>query len=76
MTRSNRLALAAAALILLAAVGWILGSPYYTLWQMREAARANDADRLSAFVDYPALRADLKSEISAQDLPETYPSGV
>ena len=58
--------LAAVALILALGVTWYFASPWYTLKQMREAAQSNDADALSAHVDFPALREDMKSEIMAQ----------
>ena len=48
------------------AIAWYFMSPWYTLKQMRDAAQANDADALSAYVDFPALREDMKSEIMAR----------
>ena len=59
-------ALAAAALIIAAAATWYLASPAWTLRQMKAAADANDADALGSYIDYPALRDDLKAEIKAQ----------
>ncbi len=46
--------------------GWAFGSPYWTLKQMRDAAQAKDTDALAAYVDFPALREDVKSELSAK----------
>lgn len=66
MNRNRWIGLAAVALVVAAAVGWYAASPYYTLAQMRDAAKANDADRLSAYIDYPALRANVKSEVTAR----------
>ncbi|WP_294054773.1 DUF2939 domain-containing protein [Sphingomonas sp.] len=54
-----------AALLLVAAVagaGWYFGSPWWTLWQMKTAAEASDVKALSAYVDYPALRHDLRHQ--------------
>ena len=48
----------------LAAAGWWFGSPWWTLREMRAAADAHDAARLSYYIDYPALRADLKGELN------------
>ena len=63
---SKRWLVAAVALIVALGVTWYFVSPWYTLKQMREAAQSNDADALSAYVDFPALREDMKSEIMAQ----------
>ena len=52
--------------VLLAGIGWYIESPLYTLGQMRDAAKANDADALSSYVDYPALRESVKAEITAR----------
>ena len=60
----------AAVLIFIGAVSWYFASPYYTLMQMRDAAKANDADALSAYIDYDALREDLKSELMAHMMAE------
>jgi hypothetical protein len=53
------------ALVLLGiAIGtWWYASPLWTLHEMREAARTDDAEKLSEYVDYPALREDLKGEL-------------
>src|SRR3954462_5855753 len=59
-------ALAAAALIIAAGVSWYLASPGWTLHQMKAAADANDPDALNSYIDYPALRQDLKAEIIGQ----------
>ncbi len=63
---SKRWGLAAFGLIAALAIAWYFMSPWYTLKQMRDAAQANDADALAAYVDFPALREDMKSEIMAQ----------
>lgn len=59
-----------AAIFAVAAVAWYFGSPYYTLSQIKAAAQSNDPDRLSAHIDYPALREDLKSEFMAHMMAE------
>ena len=67
---SKRWALAAILMVLATAIAWYFASPWYTLKQMRDAAESNDADALSAYVDFPALREDMKSEIMAQVMME------
>lgn len=47
-------------------VGLLFGTPYYTLWRAREAANARDADTLSSYVDYPAVRDSLKTSLHDQ----------
>ena len=64
--RTRVAALAAAGLILAAGAAWYLGSPAWTLHQMKAAAEADDPDALNSYIDYPALRAHLKAEIMAQ----------
>jgi hypothetical protein len=64
--RARIAALATAALIIAAGVTWYLTSPGWTLHQMKAAADANDADALNSYIDYPALRDDLKAEITGQ----------
>ena len=67
---SKRWLFAAIALIAALSVTWYFASPWYTLRQMRNAVQSNDADALSAYVDFPALREDMKSEIMAQVMAE------
>ena len=69
-------AVAALLAVMLAAAGWWFASPWWTLRQVQRAADARDAAALSAYVDYPALRADVKqqaqravSQVAATDDP-------
>ena len=64
--RLKWLGFVAAIAVLVAAGGWWFASPWWTLKAMREAAAAQDEKALSAHVDYPALRASVKSEIAKQ----------
>jgi len=54
-------------LVLLAALltfgAWYYFSPLYTLHQMKSAADARDAQKLSGYVDYEAVRSDLKGDM-------------
>lgn len=59
-------ALAFALLIVAAGVGWYVASPGWTLHQMKAAADADDPDALNAYIDYPALRENLKAEVVGQ----------
>jgi len=47
-------------------VGWFVASPYWTLRQVAAAAKANDAELVSSYVDYPALREDVKTKLTAR----------
>lgn len=69
-SKTKRAALGALALIIAAGVTWYLASPDWTLRQMKAAADGNDADALNSYIDYPALREDLKAEIMAQMIAE------
>ena len=60
--RGRTVALVGLAAVMLAAAGWWIGSPWWTLRQVQRAADARDAAALSAYVDYPALRADVKQQ--------------
>ncbi|VVD60973.1 hypothetical protein PPN31114_00096 [Pandoraea pneumonica] len=51
---------------LVVVLGLLFGTPYYTLWRARDAANARDADTLSSYVDYPAVRESLKSSLHDQ----------
>ncbi|MEA3050377.1 MAG: hypothetical protein QOG84_2213 [Sphingomonadales bacterium] len=58
--RGRRIWLAEAGAALLAlAAGWYFGSPWWTLWRMREAARAGDARTLASYVDLQKLDPDV-----------------
>jgi hypothetical protein len=59
-------ALAAAVLIIAIGITWYLASPDWTLHQIKAAAEANDPDALNSYIDYPALREDLKAEMMRQ----------
>jgi hypothetical protein len=62
--RSRRLILAGAATALIAApAAWYYGSPWWTLWRMREAARERDLTTLATYVDTAAIRAQAEREL-------------
>jgi Protein of unknown function (DUF2939) len=55
-----------AALVVAVPAGWYFASPWLTLRAMVSAAKANDAERFSAHVDYDSLRRDVKAEVLAR----------
>ncbi|ANI21741.1 hypothetical protein AB870_01415 [Pandoraea faecigallinarum] len=57
----RKLSIAVVALVVI--LGLLFGTPYYTLWRARDAANARDADTLSSYVDYPAVRESLKTSL-------------
>jgi hypothetical protein len=58
-----RKAIAVVILITIVVGAWCYASPIWTLRAMRDAAKDRDQAKLSAYVDYPALRADVKHDI-------------
>ena len=60
MVRGGKIALLAAATLLTAHVA----SPYAATWRMWQAARAGDADTLSALIDWQQVRSALKQDIA------------
>lgn len=44
---------------------WFYFSPYITVTDMMRAAAADDAATLSTYIDYPAMRESLKSQVNA-----------
>lgn len=64
MTNSKKMYGIGAVLVVLAAL-WLALSPYWTLSRMRDAVVAKDATALNGYIDYEALRADLKAQFAA-----------
>jgi hypothetical protein len=61
--RGSTIAGLALATLLAAAAGWWFGSPWWTLYKMREAAEARDAKALSAYIDFGALRRSTRAQL-------------
>jgi type II secretion system protein G len=59
---AKKLTAAALGLALLALAAFWYWSPYWSLYQMRAAARAQDAHAFNAYVDYTQLRDSLKRQ--------------
>lgn len=53
-------------LIAVVIVGTYYGSPYYAVWRLEQAAKGGDAHAIAGAVDFPAVRANLSSRLSAQ----------
>lgn len=66
--RRKYLIVGGAVLLALIAVvgGWFYASPGLTVKAMVEAAQENDEARFSSYVDYDALRADMKTELTSR----------
>lgn len=60
----KRWMIALVVLLLVAIGGWAVGSPYYTLWQMKRAAEARDIDALAGHVDFDRVRDSVKTQLS------------
>ncbi|WP_322046832.1 DUF2939 domain-containing protein [Paraburkholderia sp. J67] len=56
-------AIAVAAVVVVAALGYGYASPYLALNRLKQAADARDAVALNEYVDYPALRVSLKQQV-------------
>jgi hypothetical protein len=59
----RRWLIAVAVLLVVAGGGWLWGSPYLALLQLKKAADARDLTTISSRIDYPAVRADLKTQL-------------
>lgn len=49
--------------------------PYITVWRMTGALEARDSEKLAAFVDFPAVRENLKSSLAAGMVEQASKSG-
>lgn len=61
----RRWTMIAAALLVLGA-GWWFGSPWWTLWRMASLSEAHDTQGLSSYIDYRAMREDMRARINAR----------
>ncbi len=65
-----RMILATMGLVIAAIAGWYVYSPLYTLNEMRKAAEAGNSVKMSNWVDYQAIKSDLKDELRREILLE------
>lgn len=63
--KTIRALLAAALLLAVLFFGFLAASPYLTFYRIKQAVDAEDVQALATYVDYPALRADLKAQALA-----------
>ena len=61
--KTIRALLAAALLLAVLFFGFLAASPYITFHRIKQAADAEDLQALSSYVDYPALRENLKAHM-------------
>jgi Protein of unknown function (DUF2939) len=59
------LAIGGLSALLIGAGGYVYAEPYLALNGMKKAVEAKNADAVSAYIDYEALRTDLKAETKA-----------
>ncbi|SCW38633.1 Protein of unknown function [Pseudomonas peli] len=45
--------------------GYVIAAPYITVYQIRQAAKASDADALEQHIDFPSVRESLKAQMNA-----------
>ncbi|BAN23046.1 DUF2939 domain-containing protein [Caballeronia insecticola] len=65
MNRTTRFVLSTlVVVVLVAALGFIYASPYIVLNRVKRAADARDAQTVNQYVDFPALRASLKEQVT------------
>lgn len=67
MNRKSKIAIATC---LAAALGWYLASPWMVLYQMKSAVKQRDAAAVSEHIDFPALRENVKAELTAAMMAE------
>jgi len=59
----------------LAAGVWLYFTPHLAVGSMKDAAQARDAEKLSSYVDFPALKESLKSTFNAKIAQEVAAQG-
>lgn len=52
-------------LLLIAATAGFYATPYYTAHQMQQAAQANDSSKLNNYIDYSAVKENLKVSLNS-----------
>ena len=53
-------------LIIVIVAGAYFGSPWWAVWNLERAAKAGDAHAVASAVDFPAVRASLSPQLTAQ----------
>lgn len=65
LVRRKTLLISAAFALAALAAGWYVASPWWTLWRMREAARAGDWRMVASYVDVDAVTKSTRATIGA-----------
>jgi hypothetical protein len=63
MRRENKLAIGIIAALLVALLAWVAAGPWIAIHGIRDAIRAQDTAALERWVDFPALRVNLKAHV-------------
>lgn len=50
-------------LLLALMIGWFFASPYYTLYQLKNAYDSHDVTTINAHINFPSVQADVKNQI-------------
>lgn len=53
-------------LVIALLAAYAVASPFVTYYQMRDAAQRHDADALAEYIDFPAVRQDLKDQLNTE----------
>ncbi|RQS15498.1 DUF2939 domain-containing protein [Burkholderia sp. Bp9002] len=64
--RLKPILITALAVAVVATVGYAYASPYVALGRLKSAIDARDAQAISAYVDFPALRISLKQQVTGE----------
>lgn len=51
-------------------LAYVVASPWITVYQMKQAADAQDGEQLSEYIDFPSVRQSLKDQLNARVLGE------
>ena len=49
--------------ILIIAVGWMIASPYWVLYQIRQAYEHNQPEKIAQYIDFAAVKSSLKPQV-------------
>lgn len=61
---------AVVAFVIVVICGYFYGSPYLVLNSIKDAAKAGDSEKLSAYIDYPSVRQSVKDQMNAMMVKE------
>jgi MFS family permease len=73
--RLKPLLVVATIVVVVAALGYAYASPYLVLGRLKQAIDARDAQAVSEYVDFPALRASLRQQLNEELTRRIGPAG-